>query len=288
MLDLHLHSHHSDGSRSPAELVKMAKERELRAIAVTDHDTVDGIAEALAEGQRQGVRVLSGVELSVSWRQYHFHLLGYDFQWQDEALQEGLSRLQVARSGRNRKIIEKLNSMGMAIGEDDLRRFNGNGQTGRPHIARLLVDRRVVPTIDQAFARYLRKGACAYVSRSILDAEEAFALIHGAGGITVLAHPAQIAAPPGELEGLVAALKDLGLDGMETFYPSQRGRVLRRMRELAHRFALLETGGSDYHGALRPSSAMAGGREFTVPGEVLDTLLQTLSENEARERINQR
>lgn len=272
MLDLHLHSSHSDGTMTPESLVAVARERGLVLVSITDHDTVSGTGEALAAGLRYGVHVISGLELSVSWRDYHLHLLAYDFDWQNDALQSGLRVLQEARAQRNEKIIAQLVSLGLPVSEEALRTFTGGGQTGRPHIARLLVAKRVVGSIDQAFARYLRKGACAYVPRYVYPADQACDLVHGAGGIAVLAHPGQLALPQDELAGLLGELKEQGLDGLETFYPTQRGKLLRQLRALADRFQLLETGGSDYHGDIRPGTRMAGGSDFRVPGEILTGL----------------
>lgn len=274
MLDLHLHSTYSDGTLSPKELIRMARQRRLSAVSITDHDTAAGTEEAQAEGLRCGLQVISGLELSVSWQAYHFHLLAYDFDWQNAQLQAGLQELQDARNGRNSKIVDILGGLGLPINDEELRSMSGYGQTGRPHIARLLVAKQVVRTIDQAFERYLRKGACAYVSRFVFTAEQAFELIHTAGGIAVLAHPGQIASSMSELEYLLDALKSRGLDGMETFYPTQKGRQFRQLRALAHRFQLLETGGSDYHGDIRPGSEMAGGRALKVPDEILQELRQ--------------
>lgn len=268
MLDLHLHSTFSDGTCRPRGLVELARQRQLRLVAVTDHDTVAGTAEAMAAGRRFGVRVLSGLELSVYWQSYHFHLLAYDFNWQDRSLCRGLQELQDAREQRNKMIVQILAGCGIAIDYDEVRTISAVGQTGRPHIARLLVEKKVVGSIDQAFERYLRRGGSAYVPRFLYTVDQAIALIHGAGGVAVLAHPGQLTLPLDELEQLVGALKERGLDGIETFYPTQKGKQLRQLRALAHHFQLLETGGSDYHGDLRPGTGMAGGPHFSVPGEV--------------------
>jgi len=284
MLDLHLHSSHSDGTMTPAALVEMARGRGLVMVSITDHDTVSGTGEALAAGRRCGVRVISGLELSVSWRAYHLHLLAYDFDRHDSALQSCLVVLQEARRRRNREIVAKLTALGLPVSEEEVRAFAGGGQTGRPHIARLLVAKRVVGSVDQAFTEYLRKGACAYVPRYVLPAEEACELIHRAGGTAVLAHPGQLALPHDELAGLLDDLRAHGLDGLETFYPTQRGKLLRQLRALADRFQLLETGGSDYHGDVRPGTRMAGGQEFRVPGEILAELQRRWQTNQPQSR----
>lgn len=265
---------------TPAKLVEMAGGRGLVLVSITDHDTVSGTGEALAAGRRQGIRVLSGLELSVSWHAYHLHLLAYDFDWRNPALLSGLSVLQEARDQRNRKIVATLAGFGLPIDEDELRLFAGGGQTGRPHIARLLVAKRVVDSVDQAFARYLRHGACAYVPRYVFPADQACALIHGAGGMAVLAHPGQLAIPHEEIAGLLGQLKAHGLDGLETFYPTQKGKQLRQLRALADRFQLLETGGSDYHGDIRSGTCMAGGPRFRVPGEILTGLQHRWEDNQ--------
>jgi len=272
MIDLHLHSTFSDGTYTPTELVQTAQQRHLRAIAITDHDTVDGTDEAMAAARRFGIRAVAGVELSVFDGDVHFHLLGYNFDWHDKRLLDGLRTLQESRQKRNSAIICRLRDMGLDVSEPELQALSVDGQTGRPHIARLLVNKKVVKTIDQAFDLYLKKGRCAYVSRFIYQVDEAIALIHGSGGSAVLAHPLQISSSVERIESLLTRLRKSKLDGLETFYPTQRGKFLKNLRRIAREHGLYETGGSDYHGEIRPNTSMAGGKNLKVPYELVENM----------------
>ena len=272
MIDLHLHSTFSDGTYTPEQLVKKAKETGLKAISITDHDTVDGTQEAISAGAEFGVRIVPGVELSVFLDDFNFHLLGYHFDWRDPRLKAKLDALQASRSKRNSVIISKLRKLGLDITEDELEEISGSGQTGRPHIARLLVEKHIVKDIDQAFALYLRKGKPGYARRFIYQVEEAISLIHESGGCAVLAHPAQISRSIPVLEDLLSHLKMIGLDGLETYYPTQKGSFLKSLQRLAVTHGLIETGGSDYHGDIRPDTSMAGKKSDAVPITVLDQM----------------
>jgi predicted metal-dependent phosphoesterase TrpH len=272
MIDLHLHSTFSDGTYTPEQLVKMAKETGLKAISITDHDTVDGTQEAISAGAECGVRIVPGVELSVFLDDFNFHLLGYHFDWRDQRLKAKLDSLQASRSKRNTVIIANLQKLGLDITEDELEKISCGGQTGRPHIARLLVEKHIVKDIDQAFALYLRKGKPGYARRFIYQVEEAISLIHESGGCAVLAHPGQISRSIPVLEDLLSHLKMIGLDGLETYYPSQKGSFLKSLKRLALTYGLIETGGSDYHGDIRPDTSMAGKKNDAVPITVLDQM----------------
>ncbi len=272
MIDLHLHSTYSDGTHTPGQLVEMAHSAGLQAISITDHDTVDGTGEALAAGTHYGVRIVAGVELSVYLDDLHFHLLGYHFDWRHQGLRAKLDRLQESRSKRNSVIVSNLKKLGLDISDEEVRRISSGGQTGRPHIARLLVEKNIVRDIDQAFALYLRKGRPGYARRFIYHVEEAIALLHESGGCAVLAHPAQISRSLPLLEDLLVHLKAMGLDGVETHYPTQKGAFLKRLKRLAAAHGLLETGGSDYHGDIRPNTAMAGNKTEPVPLHIMEQM----------------
>ncbi len=272
MIDLHLHSTYSDGTYTPEELVKMARDKGLKAISITDHDTVDGTSEAVSAGDVYGVRIIPGVELSVFWDDFHFHLLGYHLDWRSDYLMQKLDLVQKSRNERNAKIIAKLQGLGLDVSAEELQALSQNGQTGRPHIARLLVVKKIVKDIDQAFALYLRKGKKGYARRFIYHVEEAISLIHQSGGCAVLAHPAQISRASELLDNLLAELKNMGLDGVETCYPTQKGSFLKMLRRLARKHDLFETGGSDYHGDIRPNTAMAGSKGNVVPYDLLEQM----------------
>lgn len=273
MIDLHLHSTHSDGTMTPSQLVKQAADIGLCAISITDHDTVSATDEAIREGEIYSVEVISGLEISSKYKGLDLHLLGYNFDWRNTELLKNLDRLQSARKERNKKIILKLQEIGINISEQDLKAESGAGVAGRPHFARLLIKSGVVKNNEQAFSHYLKAGRCAYVPRFVLDIHDAIEILHGAGGIAVLAHPIQLSCSLGELSMIIKELKELGMDGLETYYPTQKGKTGKKIRELAEKYQLLETGGSDYHGDIRHGTSMAGAtRKFQVPAELLTKL----------------
>ena len=273
MIDLHLHSTYSDGTMTPSELVRLAANIGLSAVSITDHDTVSGTEEALREGKKCALEVVPGLEISVEHRGTNLHLLGYYFDWLDERLVETLKMLQTSREERNRKIVSKFQEMGINLSQDELQNEAGAGVAGRPHFARLLVKKNIVKTNEQAFAHYLKAGRCAYVSRFVLDIREAIEILHHAGGFAVVAHPALIPCSMNELSGILRELKQAGIDGLETYYPTQRGDVFKKIRALARQYQLLETGGSDYHGDTRKGIAIAGAtKKFLVPDELMNTL----------------
>jgi predicted metal-dependent phosphoesterase TrpH len=274
VIDLHLHSTCSDGTLTPAELVEMAYANGLNAIALTDHDTVAGIAPARAAARNSPLVVIAGVELSVRNSPYYLHLLGYDFDWHNPTLLAALKTVQDARHTRNLEIFKKLQGLGITISSAEISSPSPENLIGRPHIARWLVANKIVSTIDEAFKKYLKKGARAYVSRFCYTAQEAISMIHEAGGLAVLAHPLQVSRDPATLEKLIGELKASGLDGLETYYPGQMGTWLAFLHSLVARYHLLETGGSDYHGAIRPGTRMAGGAHLVIPDTLLDLLIK--------------
>jgi len=269
-IDLHIHSTFSDGTLSPAQIVEHGCRRGLRALSLTDHDTIAGIGEGAAAAARANVEMVSGVELSVDYGEENFHLLGYFFDHEDPILKRRIALLQDARDDRNRKILRKLQARGIDISMEEVQRVSPVGQTGRPHIAQVLMAKGVVNNMNQAFERYLAKGACAYASRFVYSFAEAAAFLKESGGITVLAHPAQIDPTLRRLPGLVAELVNKGLDGLEVYYPSQSSSVRKKLKAIAKRHGMVISGGSDYHGRIRPRTDMAGGANLFVPEEVLE------------------
>ena len=185
-IDLHLHSTCSDGTMSPSQLVHEAARRNIKAIAITDHDTIEGVEEALLEGKSCKVEILSGVEISAYLDDIPMHILGYGFRHTDAALQESLKKIQQARNDRNIAILKKLNDLGIDVTQDDLKKQSKTGQAGRPHIASLLVEKKIVHSMDEAFSRYLRKDGRAFAERKKLMAQDAIAMINEAGGIAAL------------------------------------------------------------------------------------------------------
>lgn len=271
-IDLHTHSNFSDGTLTPTELVALARDRKLSALALTDHDTMAGLDEALLAGDSMGVEVVPGIEFSVLHHQIEYHILGYWADPDNPDLASALTRLHGARDERNRLIVQRLNDLGIPATLAELQDISSRGQTGRPHIAELLVRRGVVQSINQAFEKYLKKGASAYVSRFAYSATEAIVLLRRAGGLAVLAHPALNDPELIRLPAVLAELAPAGLDGLEVYYPTHSPRIKKRLRALADRFGLLLTGGSDYHGDVRPGTTLAGRGNILVPAELLDRM----------------
>ncbi len=245
-IDLHTHSHCSDGLLSPAGLVAAARTNGLAAMALTDHDTTAGLAEALAAGQELGVEVVEGVEVSAFCQEVPVHILGYGVDPGSAALQGCLAELQAIRRRRNRRICERLAAKGIDISEEEL--ATTPGLVGRPHFARILAKRGVVADEEEAFRRFLRRNAAAYVPKEPFAAERAIAAIRAAGGVAVLAHPHTYPLSPTRLEGMVRELAAAGLGGLELRYPGMPPAFSRRLERLAAAFSLVATGGSDYHG----------------------------------------
>ncbi|MGW8194353.1 MAG: PHP domain-containing protein, partial [Desulforhopalus sp.] len=188
-IDLHVHSSVSDGSMAPADLVALAARKGLLAIALTDHDTVNGIDAAVSAGRSYGVEIVTGVELSVRYHDSSVHLLGYLFDHNNRILLNALGRLQEGRVKRNKEIISRLKNHGVDIHYTDLKEIAGPGECGRPHIAKLLIQKNVVKSMDEAFEKFLKQGTPTYVSRFIYEAWEAIDILKSAGGLAVLAHP---------------------------------------------------------------------------------------------------
>jgi predicted metal-dependent phosphoesterase TrpH len=242
-VDLHMHSTASDGSRSPRDVVHAAKNAGLAAIALTDHDTVGGLAEAQAAGHELGVRVVNGIELSAVEGEAETHVLGLHLR-DTLIIERELTALRDMRARRGQQIVDKLIALGVMITFDDVLAQSGGGAVGRPHVARALVADGWATDVRDAFDRYLGAGKPAYVAKDQLGMAAAIAIIHAAGGLAVLAHPG----PAGTRERLTA-LAALGLDGVEVRHPGHSPSDTNRLTALAAQLGLLMSGGSDWHGA---------------------------------------
>jgi hypothetical protein len=247
-IDLHTHSNRSDGTFAPAGVVRLAAERALDTIALTDHDTTDGLDEASREGEAVGVQVVPGVELSAEFRRTSVHVLCY---WMDPAnvgLQLELSRLREERFGRGERMVEKLRALGLPVAFERVVEIANGATIVRPHIAQAMVEAGVVASEKDAFDRYIGDGRPAHVAKHALDPEDAVALIHGAGGVAVLAHPGMWGDQSSVPHELIERMAATGMRGLEVDHPDHTPEQRERYRAVAARLGLVATGGSDCHG----------------------------------------
>jgi len=263
-VDLHSHSIFSDGTLTPEALVRRAVDRHLAALAITDHDTIEGVAAA-REAAGAAIELVPGIELSSSFEGVDLHILGYYLNPEDPRLRERLLNFRDDRRRRALAIVERLAAAGAPVDPESVLRRAGPGVVGRPHVAEALLEAGHVESLDQAFRRYLGPQGTAFVARPAFSPEEAIALIHAADGVSVLAHPGAMLADS-VIERLVAA----GLRGVEVWHPQHNPATIRRYRALATRLGLVETGGSDFHSEQRGTDL----GELAVPVAVLAVLKQ--------------
>jgi len=274
MIDLHTHTTFSDGSQTPAELVEEAAAIGLTAIAVTDHDTVDGLPEALAAGERLGVDVVPGVEINLEHDQVTMDMLGYFLAGMPtEELLAELAELRVYREERNARMVARLAELGLPLDPEDLAAASENGAVGRPHIGEAMVRRGYVRSISEAFKLYLRRGAPAWVDRRRLALGRALKLLRASGALPVLAHPGIIRTDAAGLNAIVRDAARGGMAGIECYYPLHDEGTVARCLGLAGKYALVPTGGSDYHGTVKPKARLGvASLGEPVPDEVLADL----------------
>jgi hypothetical protein len=273
-VDLHLHTTASDGVLSPSEIVRYAKSKGLQAIAITDHDTIEGCEEGLSEGERVGFEVIPGIEISAEHSPGSMHILGFFLDIRHSLLNERLEYLQKARAERNPKIIGKLNELGVAITYEEVLKASGGGQVGRPHFANVLIEKKYVRNFQEAFERFLKKGAPAYVEKVRFTSKEALHFINEAKGVAVLAHPNTLGMNGySDLEKLILRLVGEGLKGIEVYYPEHSAAEIGQYKALAQRCGLLSTGGTDYHGMEKNGLDIGVGRgDMKLPYSIVENL----------------
>ena len=252
-IDLHSHSTASDGQYPAADVADQAAAAGLSVWALTDHDSVAALGDAAAAAAERGIRFVPGIELSVQLDRREIHVLGHFVDPHSDALRRFEDLLAENRRARMGEIIHKLASVGVALTPEEIERFSGGKTLGRPHVARAMVDRGVVSSVKEAFDRYLGEGKPAYVGRFRLTAQDAIALVRGAGGAATLAHPGVSRMERGDVE----RLKGWGLAGIEAYHPDHNPSVREKYRRIAAEFDLVPTAGSDYHG-----EAVAPGRKL--------------------------
>jgi len=273
MIDLHAHSNASDGSDSPADFARLAASAGLAAVALTDHDTVEGLAEATEEADRLGLRLVPGCELSCEVDVGAMHLIVLFVDARPSPLVGRLGALQAARDTRNERIVERLQAEGFDITLAEVLAEAGSGSVGRPHIAAVLVEKGHVSSITEAFDLWLARGRPGYVERDRLTPAEAIDLVHASRGVAVLAHPFTLDLDEARLAAFLEELADTGLDGVEVAYGRYRPDERRSLGRLAERLGLCPSGGSDYHGRYKPDLSLGTGLgDLHVPDEWLDAL----------------
>jgi len=273
-VDLHIHTTASDGVMTPAEIVRYAKAKGLQAIAITDHDTIEGLEEGLVEGNSIGFEVIPGIEISAEHSPGSMHLLGFFIDIYHPLLTEKLGDLQRARAERNPKMVEKLNQLGIDVTYEEVLKASGGGQVGRPHFAQVLFEKGYVGSFQEAFDRFLKKGAPAYVEKFRFTAKESIHFINEAKGVAVLAHPNTLNMNGySALENLLLQLAKEGLKGIEVFYPEHSALEVVQYKTLAERYGLLITGGTDYHGIEKDRLEIGVGRgEMKLPYSMVEGL----------------
>lgn len=253
IVDLHTHTTCSDGCLSPDALVAEASRRGIAALAITDHDTVDGLAEGFAAGHQYGVEVIAGIELSVTVREEEVHLLGYGFDEANDRLTAYLRHFRDIRRQRAEAMVGRLHGLGVMLPWAAVAAQAGDGVFGRPHVARALAAEGWCVSYEEAFATYLHDDGPAFVAKPRFPAREALQMLHNAGGIGVLAHPGHWTA-----DAVVMQMIQAGLDGIEVVHPAHDDELTAYYRQLAADFFLIETGGSDYHGFSEHDDAVLG------------------------------
>lgn len=260
--DLHVHTNASDGLLAPEKVIHLAKEIGLEAVAITDHDTTAAIGRAASTGKVAGVEVVPGIEISTEWQEEEIHILGYYLDYGLAWLQERLAKRREGRMRRAQTIVGRLRDLGLEIDWDRVLALAGGAAVGRPHIAMAMMEKDYVGSIEEAFRRYLDRGAPAYVPRTPLTPQQAVALIRAAGGVPVLAHPGLI-----RKRALVQELLATGVIGLEVFYPEHDEATVAWLLGLVSERGLIATGGSDFHGYEAQGYAPLGA--CRVPSETL-------------------
>ena len=277
-IDLHVHSSISDGTLTPTEVVQLAMQKGLQAIALTDHDTVDGVKEAMDAANRLAttdykLQVIPGTELSASYKGEDIHILGLFLDYENKELLSTLTNVAKEREQRNEKMCSNLQKAGIDISVEKLRGGNTDVILTRAHFAKYMLEHGYVSSMKQAFEKYLDSKGPYYVSREYLSPKQAIDLILSAGGVPVLAHPLLYKFSPNELEKLLRELVSYGLQGIEAIYSCNVSNDESYVKGLARKYGLKISGGSDFHGSVKKDIELGTGRgNLKVPASLLDSL----------------
>ncbi|RMD48237.1 MAG: PHP domain-containing protein [Ignavibacteria bacterium] len=272
-VDLHTHTNFSDGHNSPEDLIKLAKSKGINILGIVDHDTVDGLEEAIHYGQKYGVEVIPGIEISTDIDNKEVHLLGYFVDYKSKEFLKYLTFFKKEREFRIKRIITKLNSLGVDISFSDVKKISGNSAMARPHVAFALMEKGVVSDFYAAFRKYLHDNGPAYERKIHFSPSAAIKLIKDAGGLSFVAHPNNMD------ENILKALIDSGIDGIEVIHPSHSKYRIKFHRGIADQFGLLKSGGSDFHGGKMEDEKNLG--KYTIPLHFLNDMKKSLGRDVA-------
>lgn len=279
-VDLHCHSTASDGTTPPRELIRIAKANELTAIALTDHDTIAGVADAADEAKKLGIDFLPGIEISCEYpRPGTLHMLGYGIDPTNATLASMTGDLISNRNARNEKMVTLLRAQGVPITIDMVKAAAKGDVIGRPHFARVMVDLKIVKDYAEAFGKYLGNGGSAFVDKEQLSARRAIEMIHAAGGLAAIAHPTQLRkGNSAQLRQEIKMLADYGLDAIEVIHSDHRASMVDELSDLADDYGLLKTGGSDFHGGAKPHIMLGRAHDGErIPRAFFDALVAKLA-----------
>ncbi len=275
-IDLHTHSLKSDGSMTPAEVVREAKREGLAAIALSDHDTVDGLPEAIAEGEKIGVEVIPAIEFSVQSKT-ETHILGYFIDYNNPDLKRILKEVVDLRIERNHVTTQRLNELGFDISLEEVRALAPNNFVGRAHFARVLMDKGYTESVKEGFDKYMSVGKYAYCEKQRLTARDAVELIAKCGGISFLAHPHLTKLPDDELRAFLVELKEYGLCGIEGYYTDYTPEMQTKYQSMAEELGLMISGGTDFHAAMKPHISIGTGLgNMKIPYSILEKMKEKI------------
>lgn len=278
-IDLHTHSTASDGTYTPFELVRLAGNINLKAVALTDHDTTGGLKEAMNASLELGIEFIPGCELSVEFKGL-LHILGLWVRPEAPALNRALKELRDKRNQRNEIIVKKLQQSGIDITFQEIRDLAGDASIGRPHICRVLMNKSAVSSVKEAFEKFLGPDGKAYVPKEKFGPEKAISILKNEQATVIMAHPFSLGMEEDELRKLMIRLKDLGLDGVEVYYPEHTPEQTALYASLCSELDLLPSGGSDFHGTVKPHIKLGKGRgKLNLPYSLVEDMKNRRAEH---------
>lgn len=285
MIDFHTHSTYSDGTLTPSQLVDFAISNGITHLGMTDHDTAEGIEEAIKYSQKKNIKFIGGVEVSAEFKDKTMHILGYNVDYKNENLNKKLKILRESREERNPKIIQKLNEIGFDVSMEEVKKAADGNVVGRPHFAKVLLEKKYVSTMQEAFDKYLAKGARCYVDKYRFEPCEAIKMIVENGGMAVLAHPLSLKMDYEDIKKVLKSLKDCGLEGVECFYRNHTEEDEQNLLQMAKELDLVVSGGSDFHGSNRPNIFIGIGEgKMKIPFWVAEKFFSKIEEMERNKK----